>query len=287
MSASNPANAGEVRFWNSAATAPWVTLQDRLDRLFAPLLDAGLVLARPALGESVIDVGCGCGASTLALARAVGSAGRVEGIDVSAPMLARAQERVTAEALTQVVLTLADAMTHPLATGGADLVFSRLGVMFFAEPVVAFANLRRTLRPGGRMVLLCVQRVALNNYITTAVQAARPLLPPDAFPVPGPEDPGMFSFGDPARVRRILTAAGFRDIANDPLVLKMHLGGPGQAEDAAEFSSQFGPLPRALQTMEPARRAAIIATIAARYRELETPEGIVLDSAFWIISAAA
>lgn len=221
------------------------------------------------------------------LAQRVGAAGHVEGVDISAPMLARAAERVAAAGLAHVTLTVADAATRGFTPGTLDLVCSRLGVMFFGDPVAAFANLRRALKPEGRMVFLCCRAAVENAYITTAVQAARPLLPPGTAPVPGPGEPGMFSLADPARIRHILAAAGFRDVDLQPYDEAMMLAGPGPdaAVDAAAFSIQFGPLTRVMDDATPARAQAVREAVAQCYRDLEGPEGIALAGAFWIVTA--
>ena len=232
-------SARQVRFWNSPATASWVTLQERLDAFFMPLAQAALDHAQPAPGEHVIDVGCGCGATTLALAERVGASGNVHGVDISRPMLGRARQRVDANGPPQVTLTLADAGTHDFPPGSVDLIFSRLGVMFFGDPIAAFANLRRALKPTGRMVFACLQAPA-NPFTMTAVHAARPLLPPGTIPVPGPDEPGMFSFAEPARVQRILKAAGFAAIALLPHHERMWLAGAGEAAKAAASRSSSG-----------------------------------------------
>lgn len=280
-------DARQLHYWNSPATAPWVTLQDRLDALFAPLSDATLRRAAPAAGEHALDVGCGCGATVLELARRVGASGRVQGVDISAPMLARAAERIAAAGLSQATVTLADAATHAFAPQTFDLVLSRLGVMFFGDPLAAFAHLRRALKPTGRMVFLCCRTPAENTYITTAVRVALPLLPAGAMPVPGPEEPGMFSLADPVRVRRILEGAGFRDIVLHAHDQRMRLTGPGPnaAAEAAAFSLQFGPLTRVLGEAAPARQQAVLAAVTEAYRHIEGPDGIMIDGAFWIVSA--
>lgn len=277
--------APQARYWNSPATAHWVTLQERLDALFAPLSRAAIDHARPLPGEHVLDVGCGCGATVLELARRVGLAGSVTGVDVSAHMLARAKERISAEGLSQVTLTLADAATQPFMPGSIDLVFSRLGIMFFSDPVAAFANLRRALKLSGRVVLACPRTPAENQYITAAVQAARPLLPPGALPTSAPDEPGMFSFADPGRVRRILEGAGFREVSLQPYDELMHLGGPGGAADAAAFSIQFGPLTRVRADAGPQLQQSILEAVTMAYRRLEGPQGIMLEGAFWIVTA--
>ena len=278
-------NARQAEFWNSPATAPWVTIQERLDAHFAPLARATLDVALPAAGEHVLDVGCGCGATVLELARHVGATGHVAGVDISAPMLDRARSRVEAAGLSHVTLTLADAATHSFEPAGFDLVFSRLGVMFFADPAAAFANLRAALKPTGRLVMACIRTQAENPQTVTAVQAARPLLPPGALPAAGPEEPGMFSLANPARVRRVLETAGFRDIVLTPHDEAMKLAGPGGAAEAAAFSVQFGPLPRALAEADVDVRRAVLEAVTETYRRLESPDGIVLGAAFWIVTA--
>ena len=213
MPTSKEADAQQSRYWNSPVTAPWVTLQDSLDLLFGPLSNAALGHVMPQPGEYVVDVGCGCGATSLELARKVGLGGRVHGVDISAPMLAHAKERAATERLAQVTFTLADAATYRFPSVRHDLIFSRLGAMFFGDPVAAFANLRAALKPTGRMILACPRSAAENRYISVAVQAARPLLPAGAITSPGPGQPGMFSLADSESVRSILGSAGFRDVA--------------------------------------------------------------------------
>lgn len=268
-----------VRYW-------WVVLQDRLDKLFASLSHAAMEQARPLAGEHVLDVGCGCGATVIDIARRVGASGKVVGVDVSAQVLDRAAERIAAEGLThQVTLIHADAETHPFTPGSVDLIFSRLGVMFFSNPVAAFANLRGALKPLGRMVFACPRTPAENRYISTAVQAARPVLPPDAMSTSRPGESGMFSFADPERVRRILESAGFREVEFLRHDGPMQLGGPGDAADAAAFSTSFGPLARVRASAAPELQELILQRVTETYRQLEGPDGIVLDGAFWIVIA--
>ena len=153
------------------------------------------------------------------------------------------------------------------------------------DPIAAFSHLRRALKPSGRVVLLCPRTAAENRYISEATQAARPLLPPGAMPPVSPDEPGMFSFADPARVRRILEGAGLHDVALLPLDRPMRLGGPGGASDAAAFSMQFGPLPRILAAAGPQLHDVVLAATVERYRALETADGVTLAGAFWIVTA--
>jgi SAM-dependent methyltransferase len=161
-------NAAQIAYWNSEAGPRWVAMQERMDALLAPLLHAALERARPEAGERVLDIGCGCGATLLELAGRIGSGGSVLGVDVSAPMLGRARERVQANALAHVRLTLSDAATHAFAPGAFNLAFSRFGVMFFDDPVGAFANIRTALAATGRLVFVCWAPAAGQSLVAHA-----------------------------------------------------------------------------------------------------------------------
>jgi ubiquinone/menaquinone biosynthesis C-methylase UbiE len=280
-------NADEIRYWNSPATAAWVTLQERLDALLAPVTEVALEHAAPQAGEHVLDIGCGCGATMIEIAKRVGPEGRVLGVDVSEPMTARARARLEAEVRRNIAVALGDASVHPFNPGAFDLAFSRFGVMFFANPVEAFANIRRALKPGGRLVFTCFRAREENPWVTRPFAAARDLLPP--IKQPGPEDPGQFSFADPERVRRILEGAGFRDlrfIAHDTL---MRLG--RTAREAADFSIQIGPTTRALtEAPEEARRTlrgAVRQAVEREFAHCDGAEGVALQGAIWIVLARA
>ncbi len=282
-SAPTTPNAQQADYWNHVAGQTWVALQARLDRLFAPLTEVAIEHAAPRPGERAIDIGCGCGATVLELARRVGPGGHVLGVDISAPMLAVARERAAEAGLAQATLTRADMATHAFAPGDFDLAFSRFGVMFFDDPPAAFANLRRALKPSGRLVFACFRAPAENLWVTVPFAATKHLLPPT--PPPGPEEPGQFAFADPDRVRRILTAAGFHDIElarHDPA---MRMAGPGGAAEAAAFSIQLGPAARALIGAPEALRTAVREALEAEYRRHDGPDGIILSGAIWIVSA--
>src|SRR6185369_15072156 len=174
-------------------------------------MDAAAVAA----GERVLDVGCGCGSTTIELARRAGPTGHVVGADISGPMLADARARTAAAGLGNVELVHADAQTHAFPPSAFDLVFSRFGVMFFADPTAAFANLRGALRPGGRLAFVCWRSLPENPWMAVPLMAALQHLPPPT--IPGPEDPGPFSFADRGRVERILGGAGWSDVTVTPL----------------------------------------------------------------------
>jgi SAM-dependent methyltransferase len=275
----NP-NRPQIEYWNSPATRAWVTLQTRMDALFAPLTEVALDHAAPVPGEHVLDIGCGCGATVLALAGRVGSGGKVLGVDISAPMLARAEQRVAEAGLVQARLRLADVSAIDLGRAAFDLAFSRFGVMFFLDPIAAFTRIRRSIKPGGRLVFACFRPMAENAWVAVAQAAGRSLFPPA--PPPEPEAPGQFAFADPARVRRILEGAGFHDLdftAHDPL---MRLG--ADAADAALQSTQIGAYVRALAAA-PEQRPALLAALTEAYAAHMGPNGVVLSGALWIVQA--
>ena len=194
-------NAAQIDYWNATAGPSWVAAQEGLDIELRPWGEKAIATLAPVAGARMIDVGCGCGATTLMLAERVGPGGRVLGADISAPMLALARQRAEAAGLAQASFIQADAQTH--AFEPADGVFSRFGVMFFADPAAAFANLRAALTERGRVVFVCWRALEHNPWMGVPVAAIAPLLP-QAPQAPQPGAPGPFAFADGDRVHAIL-----------------------------------------------------------------------------------
>jgi SAM-dependent methyltransferase len=277
-------NAEQIAYWNEKAGASWVARQALLDEQIAPLGLAAMERAKVASGERVLDVGCGCGQTTLELAARVGPRGSVTGIDISTPMLERARERARERNLTRIRFLNADAQSEPLGAAAYDLVFSRFGVMFFADPTLAFANLRASLAPGGRVAFVCWQELARNPWVSVALRAAAQQIQLPAPPAPGA--PGPFAFAAPERVCGILEGAGFRGVAIEPLQGEMVVGGAqAPLEQAVETMLQLGPLGRVLREAP----ADVVARAAAAVREAlaphATPEGVILGYSAWIVGA--
>ena len=282
---SSDGNAPQIAYWNDRAGFIWTEFQERLDALFAPLTAAALNAAAPAAGERVRDIGCGCGETVLELARRVGPSGWVAGIDVSMPMSARARERLAAEKLGNAEVILADAATYEFPGARADLLFSRFGVMFFADPPAAFANLRRAMKPSGRLACAVWRSLADNPWAGVPLEAARPLLPPQ--PPPLPLAPGPFAFADPDRVSRILSEAGWREVRCVRHDAPMQLAAGGQLGEAAEFATRIGPLARALADAPPELRAKVREQVAGALAAHDGSDGIHLPGSIWIVSAKA
>jgi SAM-dependent methyltransferase len=224
--------------WDGEIAERWVAIEDAMDRALAPFGEAALSRAQARSGERVVDVGCGCGPSTTALADAVGAGGRVLGVDIAAPVLERARLRLAGR--PQVELIQADAQSCSF-TADHDLVFSRFGVMFFADPAVAFRNLASALRSGGRLVFVCWRAFEENPWFTLGFAALRQVLPEAPAPVPGP---GPFGLADAERTRDLLAGAGFADIALDRFDAPVHLG--ADLASAVHLATHTGPTGRAL-----------------------------------------
>ena len=218
-----PPSAYQVADWNGQRGERWVAHQARLDARVAVFGQAAIEAAAPATGERVLDIGCGAGASSLALAARVGAGGHVLGVDISEPLIGRA--RALAPQDTPVQFRVADASSAELPEGAFDILFSRFGVMFFDDPTAAFAHMRRALKPGGRVAFVCWRGAAENDWVRLPMDAIKGIVPLTA--PPDPEAPGPFSFGDRGRVARILTAAGFTDIGIAPFDASIPFGEGG------------------------------------------------------------
>ena len=276
-------NADQAAYWNGPAGQRWIERQETQDVVLAPTSAVLFERARVAEGNRVIDVGCGCGETTIALAKRVGPKGHVIGIDISAPMLVRARER--ADTGLPLNFILADATVHPFEPGRADVVTSRFGVMFFADPVISFVNIRKALRPGGRLVFACWQEPCQNPRMMLPLQAAYKHVP--RLPEASPEDPGPFSFAREDRVRRILSAAGFSSIAMEPVELILDIAVARGLDAAVHGALSIGPVSRALDGQPPELIAAAANSIRAALAPLEQVNSVMLSAAIWIATALA
>lgn len=274
-------NAAQADYWGGHAGMRWRDHQDHQDELLRPISDRLAAAAKAKPGERVIDVGCGCGATTIDFAASVSPGGEVLGIDISDLMLARARERASADLPAKFIF--ADATVHEIEPEWADLIVSRFGVMFFADPALAFANLRRGLRPGGRLVFACWREAKQNPWMILTLREAVKHAPP--LPETRPEDPGPFAFASEERVRRILGDAGFTDITLTPIDLDLDVA-LGKGVDRAVVSAlAIGPTSRVLEGQNEAVRAAAAADIRAALAARAVGDSVPLGAAIWIVTA--
>jgi SAM-dependent methyltransferase len=287
MTSADPAtdngNAAQIAYWNDRAAVAWTTFQERIDAAFTRLTAIALDAAAPAAGEQVIDVGCGCGATVLELARRVGPSGHVLGLDVSEPMAGRARERIAAAKLSNAEVVISDAATYPLRQANADLLFSRFGVMFFVDPTAAFTNLRTAMRPGGRLLFAVWRPLSDNPWFTLPMGAAREFLPPQ--PDVEPDAPGPFALADEQRVRGILTTAGWRDAALSRHDVLIRLAASGKLDEATEFATSVGPLSRALAEVDPEIQSRVRVAVAQALKPVDGADGVSLTGSIWLVSA--
>ncbi len=273
------ANTEQYEAWNGDTGQRWVVDPDRRDQVVAPVADVLLAAAGLQPGESVLDLGCGCGATTLTAAAAVGSDGSVTGIDLSAPMLDVARKRAAAAHAANISLVHGDAQTHPLDPGAFDVAISRFGTMFFADPVAAFTTVRRALRPSGRLCCATWQPLGANAWLTVPGAA---LLRYGSLPEIG-AGPGMFAQADPERVTRVLTEAGYCDIVVRPATVTLTLG--TTADEATAHLADSGVGRAVLATVAQVDTAAALDAVRAVLADHLTAEGVQLDAAIWIVSA--
>ena len=274
-----------IEYWNGRAGDRWVRGQDTLDAMLLPYGEAALDAGRVQEGHAVLDVGCGCGTTSLALAERVGPRGRVVGLDVSAPMLARARE--TGRGRSNLTFIEADASRAPIEDGAFDVVFSRFGVMFFPEPAEAFARLRRALRPAGRVAFVCWRPLDENPWARVPAEAAARALAV-VEPPADPEAPGPFSFGDRARVQRILEGAGFQGLTLKPFDRVNHFGGSGSVGETAAECASLGLAARLLVGKNDAEVRRAIAAIEGAIEPFMVPSGgASFRAAAWIVSGSA
>lgn len=278
-------NAHQVADWNGQSGEYWAANQVRLDAMFAVFGQAAIETAAPAMGERVLDIGCGAGASSLALASRVGAGGHVLGVDISEPLIGRA--RALAPQDTPAQFRVADASSAELPEGTFDILFSRFGVMFFADPTGAFAHMRHALRPGGRVAFVCWRGVAENDWVRLPMGAIKDIVPLPA--PPGPEAPGPFSFGDRGRLTRILTRAGFTDITIAPFDAAIPFGEGGTRDaaidDAVKMAFEGGPLSLVLADQSDDIRARAWAAVRAVFAGLPGERSVMMDGAAWIVMA--
>lgn len=241
--AGHQGNADQIAYWNGSGGQRWADRHQAQDVVLRPIADILIDRAGPSQGERVLDVGCGSGATSIAFAEKVGPAGHVLGVDISRPMLARARQ--TTPAGLPIEFVHADATVFPFDAESFDLLASRFGVMFFADPVLSFTHMRRALKSSARVAFTCWREPRDNPFFMAPLQAVYKHVP--KLPPVGPEEPGPFAFASEPRVRAILSEAGFSEIALERCDLALDVAVGGGLDAATQSALEIGPAARALE----------------------------------------
>ena len=277
--ASGGPNAAQIRYWNSRGGASWVPAQKQTEAMLGPLGLVALEAASIEPAHKVLDVGCGCGDTSLAAADMAGLTGEVVGLDISAPMLELARTRASGR--DNVVFVKADAQVADLAALQVDRVVSRFGLMFFDDPVAAFSNIRTALNATGQLSFVCWQPASRNPWMGFTGRAVAGLL---EFPPGDPEAPGPFSLAEEGRIRDVLEAAEFRQTSVTSLEGDLDIVGGAKLEDAVSYSIQMSPIP-GLVANDSALADAVKTRVTAAFEEAWENGSIRLPYSCWIVTA--
>jgi SAM-dependent methyltransferase len=273
----DPSNREQLRAWDGGEGAFWAANAEQYDRALAAYQEVFSAAAAIGSADRILDIGCGTGQTTRDAAR-VATSGSALGVDLSSEMIAVARSRADAEGLTNARFLQADVQIHDFGDGAFDVGISRTGAMFFGDPTAAFANIARALTVGGRLALLAWQPVASNEWFRaffSSLAAGRDLSPP-------PRDaPGPFALSEPDRVRTILTSAGFSEVTLQPALHPMHFG----ADAADAYAFVIGQLGWLVADLDDATRNAALEQLRTNLAAHATTEGVLYDSATWVITA--
>lgn len=277
-------NDQQIEHWNGEAGRRWAEHDDALEKTLAPITEALLAQVTVHPGMQVLDIGCGCGNQSVALARQIGPQGHLTGIDVSAPMLAQARARAALPDRARAGLSFvqADAAIHDFGSARFDLLFSRFGVMFFADPLAAFRNLHRACAPRARMLFCCWQSSTQNDWIRLPMQAA--LRHVSAPPAQDPDAPGPFAFADRTRVTTLLQDAGFCDIDLQPLQLDLCFAEAPTLAEAVGMLLQVGPVGTLLAAHDEGTRARAREEICGTLEHYYSDGKLLLPGAIWLVT---
>lgn len=270
----------QSQIWNSTGGQGWVSSQSLLDQMYKPFEDLLVDAVSVASPGRVLDVGCGTGATTVAIARRLDPDGGCVGIDISQPMIAAARARAEKDGV-RASFICADAETHAFEAASIDMIVSRFGVMFFNDPIRAFANLLGAAADGAPLRCIVWRSPAENPFMTAAEQAAEPLLPGVSKRVPN--EPGQFGFADHDNVRRILTASGWRAIDIAPIDVPCVF----PASKLESYVGTLGPVGRSLQSADDDIRTRVMQATLPAFDPYRHGADIRFTAACWLVGARA
>jgi SAM-dependent methyltransferase len=275
-------NTDMLAFWNGQGGRTWVERQAHTDTTLESVTDALVAFAAPCPGERILDVGCGCGAPTLELARAVGPTGRVAALDISGPMLAEGEARARAAGVVNIDWRQADPASAELDE--YDLLTSAFGTMFFGDPVGAFTHMCRAARRGGRMAIVCWRPLTENPWMEVPMNAVARHLPPR--PKPVAHAPGMFAFADPERVSEVLTASGWAPPRLEKFDADLDIAAGRGLEEAVIQSTQIGAVNSWLRNQPAEVVSAAIASLREALAPYQDGVSVRLPGAMWLVSSS-
>jgi SAM-dependent methyltransferase len=273
-------NDEQAKLWKGIGGQGWVEAQAALDQMFKPFEDLLVEAVSARSSSRVLDVGCGTGSTTLAFARLLGAEGRSVGIDISDPMIAAARARAEHERIAATFIC-ANAEDYAFQPAGFDTIVSRFGVMFFADSVRAFTNLRRAAVASAELRFIAWRSAAENPFMTAAERAAAPLLPD--LPPRRPDAPGQFAFANGQRVRTILEDSGWADIDIRPIDVRCTFG----EKDLLLYLTRIGPVSRVLQEVDGRTRARVIETVRGALDPYVQGTEVRFTAACWMVGARA
>jgi ubiquinone/menaquinone biosynthesis C-methylase UbiE len=277
-------NSEEIDYWNGQAGHNWVNENRLTDIMYQPFGDEAVARARPSAGEHILDIGCGCGTTTLKLAKLISPGGAITALDASSVMLEVARKRAESAAVP-VKLVNADAETYVLETESYDVMFSQFGVMFFANPTAAFTNFSRALKPGGRIAFVCWRGPERNPFMMVPFNAVRSFMPELAPPNPNaPASP--LSFESQEKVGSMLDEAGFVDVLFESFETDASMG-KGSLEECSRYIVAFagGTVGAVIRGAGEENTPAIVSALQAGLAPYHTGDRIELGASAWIVSA--
>lgn len=272
-------NEAQAEYWNGRAGQMWVAEQATMDATLRPLGEAAIEALVLNPGQRVLDVGCGCGDTTLALAEGVGPSGMAHGVDLSGPMLEVARGR--AKGRSNITFAQGDASTMELPR--VDRLFSRFGVMFFADPAAAFAHLRAALVPEGRLAFVCWRDPLENDWVKVPTDAVAEVMgPPNFFDT---QAPGPFAFAEAHTIAGVLWSAGFSNVSIEPEDYEIQWTDSPEETAIREKFLAIGPAARMLLDATAEQKARAVDRVFEAVRPYCRPDGLWMPAAVWVVSA--